>query len=495
MKKNSFNTMLSLAAVAVLGVFGAQAHAQSVDSLSQQINKNTTAIWQLSMENEALNSAFNVQQQDISRVVEQNKEHGRLIKQNQSDIAGAKKQFETEVGNIKIANRLLIESQNGLSKKLQANEQNIEKNKNDIAGAKKQFETEVGNIKIANRLLIESQNGLSKKLQTNEQNIKQNTNDIKQVQNKLDSIGLGEAVDKQKVAQIGINKNNIEKAQQDIEKNKQKIAENEKNIQRNEGNIAKHETNINSINKTVSELEKQVNTDSGLLKNVQDLGLTTKARVDVHQREIDLLKNNIPNAGNLKQIEANKADIAKAQAGIAENQKSINKNREAIAANNKGINDNKEAIAENQKGINKNSEAIAANNKGIAENKTAIAANTAAINLLNQGGALNGKRVENIEAQTAQNTAKIRQLDRKVGELDKELRRGFASQAALGGLFQPYNVGKLNVSAAVGGYRSETAVAVGTGYRFNEHFATKAGVSFNTKGGNAAYNVGVNFEW
>ncbi|WP_280522476.1 YadA C-terminal domain-containing protein [Neisseria dumasiana] len=79
--------------------------------------------------------------------------------------------------------------------------------------------------------------------------------------------------------------------------------------------------------------------------------------------------------------------------------------------------------------------------------------------------------------------------------MDKEVRRGFATQAALGGLFQPYNVGKLNVSAAVGGYRSETAVAVGTGYRFNEHFATKAGVSFNPKGGHTAYNVGVNFEW
>ncbi|OSI06700.1 YadA C-terminal domain-containing protein, partial [Neisseria zoodegmatis] len=120
----------------------------------------------------------------------------------------------------------------------------------------------------------------------------------------------------------------------------------------------------------------------------------------------------------------------------------------------------------------------------------------AAINRLTQSSSLDPKRLESVEARTAQNAAKIQQLDKKVNDLDKEVRRGLASQAALGGLFQPYNVGKLNVSAAVGGYRSETAVAVGTGFRFNEHFATKAGAAFNTKkGGSASYNVGVNFEW
>ena len=102
--------MLSLAAVTVLGAFGAQAHAQSVDLLSQQINKNTTAIWQLNVENEALNSEFSVQKQNIAQVTEQNKQHDKLITQNKNDIAAAKKQFETEIDNIKIANRLFIES-------------------------------------------------------------------------------------------------------------------------------------------------------------------------------------------------------------------------------------------------------------------------------------------------------------------------------------------------------------------------------------------------
>lgn len=55
------------------------------------------------------------------------------------------------------------------------------------------------------------------------------------------------------------------------------------------------------------------------------------------------------------------------------------------------------------------------------------------------------------------------------------------------------NVGKINVSAAVGGYQSTTAMAVGTGYRFNQNFATKAGVAVS--GGKVSYNAGVNFEW
>ena len=54
-------------------------------------------------------------------------------------------------------------------------------------------------------------------------------------------------------------------------------------------------------------------------------------------------------------------------------------------------------------------------------------------------------------------------------------------------------MGKVNFTAAVGGYKSQTAVAVGTGYRYNQNIATKAGVAF-TQGG-VTYNAGVNFEW
>ncbi|EGY52690.1 YadA C-terminal domain-containing protein [Neisseria shayeganii] len=98
-------------------------------------------------------------------------------------------------------------------------------------------------------------------------------------------------------------------------------------------------------------------------------------------------------------------------------------------------------------------------------------------------------------AQIDRNAERIGQLSQRLNDLDRAVQRGLAAQAALSGLFQPYGVGKVNLSAALGGYRSQTAVAVGAGYRFNEMLAAKTGVAFNVRGGGVSYNLGVNLEW
>ncbi|XWY20165.1 YadA C-terminal domain-containing protein [Bisgaard Taxon 45] len=77
----------------------------------------------------------------------------------------------------------------------------------------------------------------------------------------------------------------------------------------------------------------------------------------------------------------------------------------------------------------------------------------------------------------------------------KEIKNALATQAALTGLFQPYNVGQFNVTAAVGGYKDHTAIAVGAGYRFNKAFAVKAGIAKGSKKSNVAYNIGLNYEF
>lgn len=56
----------------------------------------------------------------------------------------------------------------------------------------------------------------------------------------------------------------------------------------------------------------------------------------------------------------------------------------------------------------------------------------------------------------------------RIQALDKKMHRAMAQQAALSGLFQPYGVGKVNVTAGFGGYGSQGAVAIGAGYRINE---------------------------
>ena len=140
------------------------------------------------------------------------------------------------------------------------------------------------------------------------------------------------------------------------------------------------------------------------------------------------------------------------------------------------------AAAKAQESADTNAVQIAANTKQIDTNKTDIAALQTA----------NGQHAAGI----AKNSARIDSLDKNVANLRKETRQGLAAQAALSGLFQPYSVGKFNVTAALGGFKSDTAVAVGAGYRFNENFAAKAGLAVGTSsGGSASYNVGLNYEW
>ena len=117
--------------------------------------------------------------------------------------------------------------------------------------------------------------------------------------------------------------------------------------------------------------------------------------------------------------------------------------------------------------------------KNIAANKDAIAANTETI-------AKNYTEMKN----------NFTAVNQRIDDLDEEMKKGFASQAALAGLFQPYNVGKFNLSVALGGYESEQAMALGTGYRFNENFAMKAGIATDVGGfDHLTYNIGANFEW
>ncbi len=86
--------------------------------------------------------------------------------------------------------------------------------------------------------------------------------------------------------------------------------------------------------------------------------------------------------------------------------------------------------------------------------------------------------------------------DHRFNQLDKKIDRGLASSAAMSMLFQPYGVGKFNLTAGVGGYGSETAIAIGSGYRFDENKAIKAGVASSTSSSSKLmYGASVNFEW
>ena len=172
-----------------------------------------------------------------------------------------------------------------------------------------------------------------------------------------------------------------------------------------------------------------------------------------------------------------------------------------------GFQEEKAKTATNIDNITANADDIAANKQDIAANKQDIAANKQDIAVNKQDIAVNKQDIKDTKsdlntykADTNQRLGKIDSdvsaLNNRVKNVDNALKRGLAAQSALNGLFQPYSVGKFNASMALGGYDSKTAIAVGSGYRFNENFAAKSGLAFNTENAEGvSYNVGFNYEW
>ena len=129
-------------------------------------------------------------------------------------------------------------------------------------------------------------------------------------------------------------------------------------------------------------------------------------------------------------------------------------------------------IATNKADIDTNKADIAANKTDIAANRTLI------------------------QEYKIYSEGQFKAVNSRIDSLDEKMKKGFASQAALSGLFQPYNVGKFNMSVAIGGFDSEQAMAFGSGYRFNENFALKAGIASDLSGfDHVTYNIGANFEF
>ena len=222
----------------------------------------------------------------------------------------------------------------------------------------------------------------------------------------------------------------------------------------------------------------------------------------------------IQNSTQDKNIAANKD-------AIAVNKDAISANKDAIDLGNRVNNVQNQQIGQLQSQNVTQDKNIAANKDAIAANKDAISANKDAIDLGNRVNNVQNQQIGQLQSQNvtqdkniaankdaiAANTETIAKnytemknnftaVNQRIDDLDEEMKKGFASQAALAGLFQPYNVGKFNLSVALGGYESEQAMALGTGYRFNENFAMKAGIATDVGGfDHLTYNIGANFEW
>ncbi|VTX81432.1 YadA C-terminal domain-containing protein [Haemophilus haemolyticus] len=256
--------------------------------------------------------------------------------------------------------------------------------------------------------------------------------------------------------------------------------------------VKDNEEGIGELSKTVSDIDDNVvkltDAHNELLKEHNNLVEDVKGFNDAYNKFTDATNTELDKKADIDDVEdalsrkANASDVYTKTESDSKLDVKADKTELAIKADKTEL----AAKADKTELANK-ADKNSVYSKSETDNKFALKADNSVVSA-------QAADINNLRTDVNTHTKRLDHLDNRVNKLDKDLKRGLAAQAALTGLFQPYTVGKANFTAAVGGYKSQTAVAIGTGYRYNQNIATKAGVAF-TQGGGVTYNAGVNFEW
>ncbi|MPW78617.1 cell surface protein [Moraxella catarrhalis] len=245
---------------------------------------------------------------------------------------------------------------------------------------------------------------------------------------------------------------------------------------------AKQQTEaIDALNKASSENTQNIaKNQADIANNINNIYELAQQQ-DQHSSDIKTLAK--ASAANTDRIAKNKADADASFETLTKNQNTlIEKDKE----HDKLITANKTAIDANKASADTK---FAATADAITKNGNAITKNAKSITDL-------GTKVDAFDGRVTALDTKVNAFDGRITALDSKVENGMAAQAALSGLFQPYSVGKFNATAALGGYGSKSAVAIGAGYRVNPNLAFKAGAAINTSGNKkGSYNIGVNYEF
>ena len=208
------------------------------------------------------------------------------------------------------------------------------------------------------------------------------------------------------------------------------------------------------------------------------------------------------NINSLKsKVEFNEGMAINANYGADANEASIGKNSTQLEKHKADIDENKAFIESAKVVTGVIMDATTRLESDVDALNTRVSNASKKANVTNNVATVNRKdidqhtvKIEKNALDMLKNRQDLRGLENDLRETNERLDNGLAANAALNGLFQPYGIGKLNITAAMGGYNSTQAVAVGTGYRFNENIAMKTGVSY-TGSNDVMYNMAVNLEW
>lgn len=233
-------------------------------------------------------------------------------------------------------------------------------------------------------------------------------------------------------------------------------------ISQNQLHLQNEQNNFESV--TATEMKKNISSLESRIEFNEEMVI--KANFEADANEINISKNS-------KQIDAHTTDIRENQQLLASAQVVTSVIADATLALEADVDKLDLRISNASRKAGTATNVANQNTRHIAEQKVKVEKNTLDI---------------------LKNRQDLRSLENDLRETNERLDNGLAASAALNGLFQPYGVGKLNITAAMGGYQSTQAVAVGTGYRFNENIAVKTGVAY-TGSNDVMYNMAFNLEW
>ena len=372
----------------------------------------------------------------------------------------------------------LIDQKADLTKDIKTLENNVEEGLLDLSGR-----------------LIDQKADIAK----NQADIAQNQTDIqdlaaynelqdayaKQQTEAIDALNKASSANTDRIAtaELGIAEN-----KKDAQIAKAQANENKDGIAKNQADIQLHDKKITNLGILHSMVARAVgNNTQGVATNKADIANNIKniyelaQQQDQHSSDIKTLAK--ASAANTDRIAKNKADADASFETLTKNQNTlIEKDKE----HDKLITANKTAIDANKASADTK---FAATADAITKNGNAITKNAKSITDL-------GTKVDGFDGRVTALDTKVNAFDGRITALDSKVENGMAAQAALSGLFQPYSVGKFNATAALGGYGSKSAVAIGAGYRVNPNLAFKAGAAINTSGNKkGSYNIGVNYEF
>ncbi|MEF1173311.1 YadA C-terminal domain-containing protein, partial [Vibrio sinaloensis] len=215
-------------------------------------------------------------------------------------------------------------------------------------------------------------------------------------------------------------------------------------------------------------------------QNTQQQSITANQHASAHNQQL-ITANTDSIAQQDKAIQRNQQktqalDTVQQQhsQSIANNTQQVKTNAQNIAATGQIASANSQAISQQQSVMRNEDQQIAQNHRAIEQEQRDVATNSAAI---------------------AKNRNDIYELRQDMENMAKNIDGAYAESAAFAGLVDPYGVGNIAVTAALGYHGDAEAIAVGIGDRFNEHLTGKLGGAYDTATESMSAYVGIGYEF